>query len=83
MHDASVAAPVDLKIVFPEPGTIRVLSNRLFAEPDDASCRDFVRRALLADEVFSVSIVVAKIPAVDLRFDEKRHGRKSVLQRIS
>jgi Cu2+-exporting ATPase len=83
MYDASVAAPVDLKIVFPEPGTIRVFSNRLFAEPDDASCRDFVRRALFADEVFSVSITVAKIPAVDLRFDDKRHDRKSVLQRIS
>ncbi len=83
MYDASVAAPVDLKIVYPEPGTIRVFSNRLFAEPDDASCKDFVRRALLADEIDSVSIVVAKVPAVDLRFDARQHERKSVLQRIS
>jgi heavy metal translocating P-type ATPase len=83
MYDASVGVPVDVTIVFPEAGVIRVVSGSLFAEPDQEACRRFLRSALLASEIESVSITTAATPMMELRFDDKRHDRRSVLQRVA
>ena len=83
MYDAPIAAAPEVKIVFPGPGVIRVVSASLFAEPDDESCRSLVRRALLAPEIEHVVISPAAVPTMDLRFDDARHGVKAVLQRVA
>ena len=46
MYDAPVGSEVspgvDVRIVFPDNGVIRIESARLFAEPDGLLCRRFV-----------------------------------------
>jgi hypothetical protein len=55
MHNdagAGDASPrVDVKIVLPDAGTIRIESAQLFADPDGVLCRRFVGRAFLAAEI--------------------------------
>jgi Cu2+-exporting ATPase len=83
MYDASITVPIDAQIAFPEAGVIRVVSEILFAEPDQERCRHFLNCVLLAPEIESVSIAPATTPMMELRFDSRRHDRKSVLQRIA
>ena len=83
MSEAPDAVPIDVKIMFPNPGVIRVMSESLFAEPDEEPCRRFLGRALLANEIESLVIAPAAAPAADLCFDASRYGCKSVLQRVA
>src|SRR6516164_6505800 len=63
MYDApagsDVCAGVDVKIVIPDDGIIRIESTRLFADSDGSPCRRFVGRVFLATEIESVVIVSA------------------------
>ena len=52
-------AGVDVKVVFPDDGIIRIESTRLFADADGSPCRRFVGRVFLATEIESVVIVSA------------------------
>jgi heavy metal translocating P-type ATPase len=85
MDHAAIATTTDIKIVLPRPGVIRVVSGRLFAEPDDTLCQQFLRRALLAREIDSVVIEpkAAPTPAAELWFDAARHDRRRLLGRIA
>src|SRR6516165_2634705 len=55
MYDAPVGSDlspgVDIKIVFPDDGIIRIESARLFVEPDGLLCRRFLGQAFLAPEI--------------------------------
>src|SRR5260370_2232592 len=55
MHDEAVASAVspsvDIKVLLPGDGVIRVESQLLFGEPDAPLCRRFIERAFLAPQI--------------------------------
>ena len=55
---------VDVKVLLPEDGVIRVESRRLFGEPDAPLCRRFVERAFLAPEIEGAVLVPGAMPAI-------------------
>src|SRR5271169_1741462 len=91
MYDApvgrDVSPNVDVKIVFPENGVIRIESARLFAEPDGSLCRRFVGRVFLAPEIDSVVIAPTMAegvtPAIELRFDATQYSQRLVLEQVA
>ena len=83
MDQVPIVATIDVKIVLPRPGVIRVLSASLFSEPDDALCRHFLRRALLAPEIQSVVLQPGSPPAADLCFDGARHDYRRLLRQLA
>jgi heavy metal translocating P-type ATPase len=91
MYDAPVASDlgpgVDVNIVFPDEGIIRIESARLFADSDGLLCRRFVGRAFLAPEIDSVVIAPAMAegvtPAVELRFDATQYSPRQVLEGVA
>jgi heavy metal translocating P-type ATPase len=74
---------IDVKILFPGDGIIRVESARLFSEPDDPLCRRFVERAFLAPEIDGVVIAGGSAPAIELRFDAAQRGQRQVLEHLA
>jgi heavy metal translocating P-type ATPase len=87
MHDGDLGPDVDIKIVSPDEGVIRIESATLFADPDGSLCRRFLGRALLASEIDSAIIEPALAegvtPAVELRFDATQYGRRQVLEHVA
>jgi len=92
MYDAPVGSEVspgvDVKIVFPDKGVIRIESARLFAEPDGLLCRRFVASVFLAPEIDSAVIVgwgtaEGVTPAVELRFDATQYRPRQVLEHVA
>jgi heavy metal translocating P-type ATPase len=92
MYDAPVGSEVDpcvdVRIVFPDNGVIRVDSARLFAEPDGVLCRRFVASVFLAPEIDSAVIVgcgtaESVTPAVELRFDATQYSPRQVLEHVA
>jgi len=87
MRDESVGTEVvphvDVKVMLPGDGIIRVESTQLFGEPDDPLCRRFVERAFLAPEIDGVVITPGATPAIELRFDPTRRGQRQVLQHLA
>jgi heavy metal translocating P-type ATPase len=92
MYDApvgrEVSTGVDVRIVFPDNGVIRIESARLFAEPDGLLCRRFVASVFLAPEIDSAVIVgcgtaESVTPAVELRFDATQYSPRQVLEHVA
>ncbi len=83
MDHGPIVATTDVKIVLPRPGVIRVLSASLFSEPDDALCRHFLRRALLAPEIESVVLQPGSTPAAELCFNGARYDHRRLLRRVA
>src|SRR5262249_31380102 len=88
MYDEPVASPhVDVNIVFPQDGIIRIESTRLFAEPNGLLSRCFVGRALLAPEIESVLITPAMkgeiTTAIELCFDATLYSQRQVLEGVA
>src|SRR6516164_6523600 len=91
MYDAPVGSDlspgVDIKIVFPDDGIIRIESARLFVEPDGLLCRRFLGQAFLAPEIDSVAIGPATAqratPAIELYFDATQCSRRQVLEHLA
>jgi len=91
MYDAAVGSDVspevDIKIVFPDDGIIRIESARLFADPDGSLCRRFVGRVFLAPEIDSVVIAPAMAegvtPGIELRFDATQYSPRQVLEQVA
>ena len=91
MYDAPVGSDlspgVDIKIVFPDDGIIRIESARLFVEPDGLLCRRFLGQAFLAPEIDSVAIGPATAqratPAIELYFDATQCSRRQVLEHVA
>jgi len=86
-HDEPVgtdALPsVDVKVLLPDDGVIRVESARLFGEPDDPLCRRFIERAFLAPEIEGVVIAPGRTPAIELSFDATQRGQRQVLEHVA
>ena len=84
---SDVSCGVDVKIMFPDDGIIRIESARLFADSDGSSCRRFVGRVFLATEIESVVIASAiaegVTPAIELRFDATQYSSRQVLERVA
>jgi heavy metal translocating P-type ATPase len=76
-------APPDVALSFPRPGVIRVQSKALFAEPDNADCRRFLRRAFALEQVGGATLNRDADPAAELRFDAKRHSLREVLEQLA
>ena len=74
---------IDVRILLPEDGIIRVESARLFDEPDGTLCRDFVGRAFLAPEIEGVVISPGAAPAIELQFNPAQRGQRQVLEHIA
>src|ERR1700757_3709764 len=74
---------IDVKVVLPGDGMIRVESARLFGEPDGPLCRRFIERAFRASEIDGVAIAAGSIPAIELRFDPTQRGHRQVLEHVA
>src|SRR5271168_4114638 len=83
MNERHMVAGPDMKVVFPGAGVIRIESVRLFAAPDDDLCQRFLQAVLLLPAIDGAIIAPMKTPCVDLCFDEGRHNRKNVLERLA
>jgi Cu2+-exporting ATPase len=91
MHDAAVAddlsPSVDITILFPLDGIIRIECARLFADPDGSLCRRFLGRAFLAPEIDGAVIRPAAgdgiNPAMELCFDATQYSRRQVLEHLA
>ena len=83
MFDAPVASVIDLNIVLPQPGVIRIVSTRLFSDPDDELCHRFLRRVFSAPEIEDAVIAPEATPTLELHFDGTRHSQRAVLQRVA
>src|SRR5580704_7284844 len=87
MHGEAVAnevsSAVDVKVLLPGDGVIRVESRWLFGEPDAPLCRRFVERAFLAPQIESVVLAPARIPAIELRFDATQYSQRQVLEQLA
>ena len=91
MYDAPVGSHiyprVDVRIIFPDNGVIRIESARLFADPEGLLCRRFVGRVFLAPEIDSAVIACATAegvtPAIELRFDATRYSPHQVLEQVA
>ncbi len=75
--------PVDVRVVSPAEGVIRVESALLFTKADGHHCRRFLERVFLAPEIHGASIAASAKPYADLHFDAKRHQRRDVLRRLA
>jgi heavy metal translocating P-type ATPase len=79
---------VDVKILLPEDGVIRIENAWLFAEPDGLLCRRFVGRVFLAPEIDSV-VIVGSAPAggvtsaIELRFDATQYSQRQVIEHVA
>ena len=82
-----VCADVDVNIVLPDDGIIRIESTRLFAEPDGLLCQRFVGRVLLAPGIDSVVITPATTeattPTIELRFDATLYSQRRILEEVA
>jgi len=76
-------APVDVALSFPASGVIRVESQALFADPDNAHCRRFLRRAFALEQLGGAVLNRGATPAAELRFDARRHSLKDLLARLA
>src|SRR5271157_559713 len=78
---------VDVRIVLPDNGVIRIESAQLFADPEGLLCRRFVGRVFLAPEIDSAVIASATAegltPAIELRFDATQYSQRQVLERVA
>jgi hypothetical protein len=91
MYDAPAGSDlgpsVDIKIVLPDDGIIRIESARLFADPDGLLCKRFLGRAFLAPEIEYAVIEPATAqgvtPAIELRFDATQCSRRQVLEHVA
>jgi len=91
MYDAPVGSHiyprVDVRIIFPDNGVIRIESARLFADPEGLLCRRFVGRVFLAPEIDSAVIACATAegvtPAIELRFDATQYSQRQILERVA
>src|SRR5215472_7851381 len=84
---SGVCSGVDVKIVFPDDGIIRIESARLFSDSDGSPCRRFVGRVFRAIEIESVVIVSSMAegvtPAIELRFDATQYSPRYVLEHVA
>jgi Cu2+-exporting ATPase len=87
MHDEAVTdevrPSVDIKVLLPDDGVIRIESRRLFGEPEAPLCRRFVERAFLAPQIEGVVLAPDAIPAIELRFDATHHSQRQVLEHVA
>jgi hypothetical protein len=74
-----VTAVSDIRVLFPEAGVIRVESKRIFSQLDGTLCRRFLQAALRLRAIEDATFAPAPTPSVDLRYDERQHRRKKVL----
>ena len=74
---------VDVKVLLPEDGVIRIESGRLFGEPDAQLCQRFVERAFLAPEIEGVVLAPGATPALELRFDGTQYNPRQVLEHVA
>jgi heavy metal translocating P-type ATPase len=87
MPDEAVAdelsPAVDVKVLLPGDGVIRVESRRFFHDPDAPLCRRFIERAFLAPHIEGVVLAPGAIPAIELRFDATHHSQRQVLEQLA
>ena len=81
--DTDTPLDIDLRVLLPADGIIRVESRRMFAEPDGALCRCFVECAFQAPEIEGVVIIPAPVPAIELQFDATQRGQLQVLEHVA
>src|SRR5208283_732014 len=84
---SDVCPAVDVRIVFPGDGVIRIESARLFADSDGLPCRRFIGRVFLAPEIDGAVIARAMAegatPAIELRFDAAQYSPRQVLEHVA
>lgn len=83
MHAGPAAGKAGPKVTFPGAGVIRVESAGFLGAPDNDFCKRFLQTAMLAPAIEAAVIAPGARPAIDLCFDERRHRRKSVLDRLA
>ena len=71
---------MDLTVVFPAEGVIRLRSRHLFGNPDAPTARDFLERVFQAEEVSNVTI---KAGEAELKYCPATYSRKHVVNRVA
>ena len=80
---ADTPPPVDVELSFPGAGVIRVQSHALFADPDNADCQRFLRRAFALEQLGGATLNRGSAPVAELHFDARRHTRREVLSGLA
>src|SRR6516162_2855544 len=73
---------LDLSVSFPTPGVIRLQSRSLFGDAENPTCRRFLERVFLADEIQNVTIQGGGSPQADLRYCPKASTLHDVVKRV-
>jgi Cu2+-exporting ATPase len=74
---------VDVKILFPADGIIRVESAPMFAGADGPLCRRFVQRACQAAEIEGLVITPVSVPTIELKFEATQRGQRQVPEHLA
>ncbi len=83
MSAAPAAGRAAPQVSFPGAGIIRIESAGFVGSPDNDFCRRFLQRAMLTPPIDAAVIAPGGAPSIDLHFNAKEHGRKSVLDRLA
>jgi len=73
---------LDISVSFPSAGVIRLASRSLFGDAENPTCRRFLDRVLLADEISNVSIRGGAAPHADLYYCPRTFSLRDVAQRV-
>jgi Cu2+-exporting ATPase len=73
---------LDVSVSFPSQGVILLQSRTLFADAEDATCRQFLERVFQADEIRGITIRGGNAPHAEIQFCTKTSTLQDVVQRV-
>ncbi len=74
---------LDISVLFPSPGVIRLQSRTLFGDVEGPECRRFLERVFQAEEISHVTIMGGDAPQAELRYCSRSFSLRNVAERVS
>ena len=74
---------LDISVLFPSPGVIRLQSRTLFGDVEGPECRRFLERVFQAEEISDVTIMGGDAPQAELRYCSRSFSLRNVAERVS
>ena len=74
---------LDISVLFPSPGVIRLRSRSLFGDVEGPECRRFLERVFQAEEISDVTIMGGDAPQAELRYCSRSFSLRDVAKRVS
>ena len=72
----------DIVVTFPRPGTIRIQSRSLFADPAQPNCQNFLEHVFQARQISSLVISGGDSPQVDLAYNPREARLEVVVSEV-